>query len=250
MARPKRDGPKSPPGPRPKGYDEFVQLHEAGKSPLQISAQLGLSKRTVYRYLSLYRTEQQSAVPVTGPGRRHAADEHRAAAAATVHLEPGVLPDDPGDGFDAISLARRVACDPRAKIDVRLRAIGICEQRRQFDITHNVHGTARIDWTRVKREDIPPEERFRLAGLLAEDLVQAREPGLSTPGTTEAQALVFYELGVMVGPEDAEAVAATLRAGKQRAREQLAVLVETAKPVPSAVVLPDATDYLGDQLDS
>lgn len=244
MARPKRDGPKSPPGPRPKGYDEFVQLHEAGLSPLQIAERLQISKRTAYRYLSLYRTEQNSSVAVTGPARRHAADTHKAAAAATVHLEPGELPPDPGDGFDAISLARRVACDPRQKIDVRLRAISVCEARRQFDITHNVHGTARVDWSKIKREDIPPDERFRLAGLLAEDLVKAREPGLSTPGTTEAQALVFYELGQMVGEAEAEAVAAELRAGRQRALDRLAVLVATAKPPAEVVIMPNPNDYL------
>lgn len=236
--------PKKPPGPRPKGYDRFIELYAAGMSIPKIAAQLGLTKRSCYRYRALYDADQAADEPVSGPGRRHVAETAEVAAEQTRDLPVGELPPDPGDGFDPISIARRAACDPRLKIDTRLRAVSICESRRQFDITHNVHGSNRVDWTRVKREDIPPEERFRLAGALAEDLVQAREPGLSQPGTTEAQALVFYELGKLVDAQVAEEIAAELRAAKERAKARLAEIAAAARPVVGPVDLPDPSDYL------
>ncbi len=237
-------GRRKPPGPRPKGYDAFCELFLGGMSVNKIADQIGVNKRTCYRYKALFEADQASEEPVSGPARRHAADSERVAAADTKDLPVGELPPDPGDGFDPISIARRAACDPRLKIDTRLRAVSICESRRQFDITHNVHGSNRVDWTRVKREDIPPEERFRLAGALAEDLVQAREPGLSQPGTTEAQALVFYELGKLVDAQVAEEIAEELRAAKDRAKARLAEIAAAARPVVGPVDLPDASDYL------
>ncbi len=192
---------KRPPIPRgvaPAQWEEFWVRWDAGaRDAKKIAAEIGAGVRTVYRWLKSAR------VGVTADKRR------RGFEAAPPELDGD---DDPAPsskpGWDHMGIARRAAASDKVHVRDRLRAVQIIELRRQWEAEHEREG--KVDWATVKLEDIPHEHRSRLAGVLAEVLIEARAPALGLADTTEAQAVVWYQLGLLLHPDDAEEVMRTL----------------------------------------
>ena len=155
---------------------------------------------------------------------------------------PDFVPD-PGVGWDPMAIARQAARDPRVRVADRLKAVDLCERRRQFDL---LHGTSKgkVSWPDVVLADIPVAERSRLFGLLAEQMQYARAPFLAAPETTREQEAVFFSIGVQVHPEDAARVLAELGPARESALG-VARELAAARMAPAASIVPvDPADYL------
>lgn len=237
---PPRKRSKRPPIPRgvkPAQWEEFWARYDAGRrDAAKIAEEIGAGKRTVYRWLSLARDTAN-----TEKRRRGFEPE-----------PPELDGDDPAPsgqpGWDHMGVARRAAASDKVHVRDRLRAVSIIEQRRQWAAEHEREG--RVDWASVRLEDIPHEHRARLAGLLAEVLVETKAPALGLADTTEAQAAVWYQVGLLLHPDDADvvyreyllpAMAAALAEG-----ERLGVAREAgARQIAAGASEVDAEGYLG-----
>jgi len=183
--------------PRPKGvkpaqWDRFWTLWEAGERKVpKLAEETGATVRTIYRWQALIRKAEQT--------------EHRRRG---TEGPPPELDADPAPseqpGWDHMGVARQAAASSTVHVRDRLRAVQIIEQRRQWAAEHEREG--KVDWATVKLEDIPHEHRARLAGLLAEVLIEAKAPALGLADTTENQAVAHYLIGVMLHPDDADEV--------------------------------------------
>jgi hypothetical protein len=185
-----------PKGVKPEQWEAFWRLWESGeRNAKKLAAQTGAGLRTVYRWQSMIRKAEQT--------------EHRRRG---TEPPPPDLGDDPAPsdkpGWDHMGVARKAAASDKVHVRDRLRAVQIIELRRQWEAEHEREG--RVDWSTVKLEDIPHEHRARLAGVLAEVLLEAKAPALAMPDTTEAQAAVLYQLGMQLHPEDADEVYRTI----------------------------------------
>lgn len=150
---------------------------------------------------------------------------------------------DPGPDWDPMCIARQAARDPRVRVGDRLKAVEVCERRRQFDL---LHGTSKgkISWQDVSLADIPVEERARLFGLLAEQMQHARAPFLAARETTPEQEAVFFSIGLQVHPEDAPKVLAELEPARDAAIGVAKALTAARQAPPADITPVDAQDYL------
>jgi hypothetical protein len=155
---------------------------------------------------------------------------------------PDFVPD-PGPEWDPMAVARQAARDPRVRVSDRLKAVDICERRRQYDL---LHGTAKgkVSWKDVVLADIPVDERARLFGLLAEQMQQARAPFLGAAETTPDQEAVYFAIGLQVHPDDAPRVLAELGPAREAAVGVAKALTEARKAPPADITPVDPQDYL------
>lgn len=184
--------PPIPRGVKPAQWDAFWRLWDRGeRDKAKLAAEAQITIRTVYRWQAL--------------ARKASTDEKRRRG---FEPPPPELGDDPlpGEqaGWDHMGVARRAAASDKVHVRDRLRAVQIIEQRRQWSAERDREGT--VAWATLRLEDIPHEHRARLAGLLAEVLVESKAPALGLADTTEAQAAVWYQLGLLLHPDDAERV--------------------------------------------
>lgn len=221
-SRVKTKRPPRPKGVKPEQWEHFWQLWDAGERNVKkLAEQTGAGIRTVYRWQATIRKAEQT--------------EHRRRG---TEGPPPELDADPspssGPGWDHMGVARRAAASDRVHVRDRLRAVQIIELRRQWEAEHEREG--RVDWSTVKLEDIPHEHRSRLAGLLAEVLVEAKAPQLGLADTTEAQATVWYMLGLQLHPDDAEAVVRAVLAPMQASALAMAERLQVEREAGARVV--------------
>lgn len=190
--------PPIPRGVRPDQWEAFwIRWDNGQRDAKKIAGEIGAGVRTVYRWIKLAREGAHTE-------RRRRGTEPA----------PPEIGDDPAPsnqpGWDHMGVARRAANSDKVHVRDRLRAVQLIEQRRQWEAEHAREGT--VDWATVRLEDIPHEHRPRLAGLLAEVLIEAKAPQLGLADTTEAQATAWYQLGLQLHPDDADVVVRTLLA--------------------------------------
>lgn len=235
-AKPKRRRRPPPPERVSKQvWAKFLDLLESGERDMaKVAAACGASERTVWRW----KKRAESAKAQTRRGGK-------------LEAAPPELDDDPEPGqqpgWDHMGVARRAAASDKVHVRDRLRAVQIIEQRRQWSAEHEREGT--VDWATVKLEDIPHEHRARLAGVLAEVLIEAKAPALGLADTTEAQAVAHYLIGVMLHPDDAEEVvrgilSPALAAGLKRAEELVADRERGARSVAAGGSEVSAEEFL------
>ena len=161
---------------------------------------------------------------------------------------PLAVVEDPGPGFDHMSVVRRICASERSDPRDRIKAAEVAERRRQFDLKEGINAGAKNlrleDWLAMKVEDIPPEARPRVYGLLVGEMAEARTPWLGQPETTPEQVEVWHQLGLQVPAEDAVELVALL-APARAAALALAELrrAERAGPPPNVAEV-DPEDYL------
>lgn len=188
--------PPIPRGVRPDQWEAFwIRWDNGQRDPKKIAPEIGAGVRTVYRWI---KTAREGA---------HTEKRRRGTEAPPPELGDDPAPSD-RPGWDALAIARRAADSDKVHVRDRLRAVQILQNEAHWLAEHEREG--RVDWSTVKLEDIPHEHRARLAGLLAEVLIEAKAPALAMPDTTEAQAAVLYQIGMQLSPEDADEVYRTI----------------------------------------
>lgn len=230
---------KRPPIPRnvaPEQWEAFWVRWDAGqRDARKIAPEIGAGVRTVYRWI------KNARAGVSADKRRRGFEP-----------APPELGDDPvpseRPGWDELAVARKAADSDKVHVRDRLQAVRILQHERHWRVEHEREG--KVDWATVKLEDIPHEHRSRLAGVLAEVLIEAKAPALGLADTTEAQAVVWYQLGLLLHPDDAEEVMRTLlqpglAAALARAEQLTADREAAARQVSAGGTDIAAEEYIG-----
>lgn len=191
------------------GWGAFSDAWARGvRGTTKLARAAGCSTKTIKRYIARLQGGEKPGNP----------DK------ITTRIEPA-LDKPPEPTWDHMEVASRAAVTDRLPVPVRLQAVRILEERRRWEAEHGHKGL--VDWATVGLEDIPHEHRARLAGLLAETLVEERAPHLGLAETTEAQATAYYQTGRVLRADEAEEIvrlilAPALAAAVKRADEFLA----------------------------
>jgi len=169
------------------GWGAFSDAWSRGeRSVARLAAQANCSTKTIKRYIAKL---EAGKAPVLGK------------VISAPKQEPP-LAKMPPEGWDHMEVAARAANTDRLAVNTRLQAVRILEERRRWELEHGEKG--QVDWATVTLAEIPHEHRARLAGMLAETLVEERAPQLGLAETTEAQATVFYLIGKVVPSSEAD----------------------------------------------
>ena len=230
----------------------FVELWAAGiTKESELALRLGHSRRNVARLIAEYRSGKM-ADKIEQDRRLTAVEAGDTPPPAPPELG-STLPalaaiEDPGPGFDHMSVVRRICASERSDPRDRIKAAEVAERRRQYDLEKGIGAGAKNlrleDWLEMPFDTMPGQARPRWFGFLAQEMAAARTPWLSMPETTPEQVEVWHALGRQVAAEDAVELAVILRAAKAMAAARADELAAARAAPPPDVEPVNPEDYL------
>jgi hypothetical protein len=233
----------------------FAELWESGiTKQSELVLRLGHSRRNIQRLSEEWKSGKMAEKIATDRvlARAESGEVDGPGGAADLQALPPPPPlavvEDPGPGFDHMSVVRRILASERSDPRDRIRAAEVAERRRQFDLKEGINAGAKNlrleDWLELKLEDIPQAARARTFGLLAEEMAHARTPWMTQAETTQGQVEVYHLLGLQVPAEEAAELLVMMAPARASALARAAELAALrAGPPPDAEPV-DAEEYL------
>ena len=229
----------------------FAELWESGiTKQSELVLRLGHSRRNVQRLSEEWKSGRMAEKIATD--RVLAAAESGEPPSAPADLlavaPPLTAVEDPGPGFDHMSVVRRICVSERSDPRDRIKAAEVAERRRQYDLEKGIGAGAKNlrleDWLEMPFDTMPPQARPRWFGFLAQEMAAARTPWLSMPETTPEQVEVWHALGRQVAAEDAVELAVILRAARAMATTRADEMAAARAGPPADVEPVNPEDYL------
>ena len=229
----------------------FARLWAEGVTKeAELALRLGHSRRNVQRLMVEWKSGKMAEKIAVD--RRLAGDETGEGPPVAAEPEPQPIPlaatEDPGPGFDHMSVVRRICASERSDPRDRIRAAEVAEKRRQYDLEKGIGAGAKNlrleDWMEMPFDSMPAQARPRWFGFLAQEMASARTPWLSMPETTAEQVEVWHLLGRQVAPEDAAELMAMLRPARAAALARADELAAARAGPPPDVEPVNPEDYL------